>query len=1538
MTAKPELILHIGMGKTGTTALQEAFWKNRHVLAQAGICYPDIGVVSGAHHKISPFIPGDLAKSDWVFLKPKEWAPSLAKSGEQRIVMSSELIAWSTQRAASAFCSALRAHFDLKICLYLRRQDNIIMAAYNQRIKAGAQRRTIGETLETLMKGYDYARTIRVWDKAAGAQNLIVRPYEQSQFAQGDLITDFFTGVLGMALPADFVRPTKSNSNPRFAPVALEYKRLINCVSKDGKASSAYNEALIAHSQERDETSTAVFHEQGLLSRDQRRKILSHFAAANAEIAQRFLGRDTLFTEPLADEATEAPAVSEQDLRDLSAWLKGEHHGLFEALCKAVDEALGHEQPEVALAARTLQGSFDPPVNDQVQKPKPAAGPRTLRRVIVHPGLPKTGTTAIQEAFFKNRQRLLRDHGILYPGIDENHTKPVLALFRADALNNLRFSGMSQSQLADYRKNALAQLESELRRDDWHTLFISGEGIATLDVAGWEKFQNWLMQMRLPAVEVIFGVRDGIDLVRSSIQQNIKSGMLLEDQYANPPLPGIRARITPALTVLGRSNVAVWDFNAARQAPQGLLHHFCTAMQLAPEVCALIAGTRVFQNESLSQTGVDALAERNRKLDHPQGISAAEHELFLSMKGQSFALPSEVIEKVKAAAAADEEWLGAVFRRGGAAAARPVLPLSLSAGSQGQDAGNLLDLPQAGGFDAERAADGADAQVTAKPNLVLHVGMDKTGTTAIQNALEEAHDRLKSEFRVLVPRTGIWHDFSHHPFAFTAMGTNGFSTEGLDGLFDRLRAEISDAGCNRVLITSECLFKLPIKPGIHLFWPRLQQIFGTVSVIVYVRRQDKWIDSRYRHSVISGVEIPIEHLVLPRHSDYLQYIDRWADIVGAENVRVRVYEREQFPYGDIAADFERAIDLPNGCLSSHREIRKNVSRSFEAIMLRAIFNDLQLRPSFYGPLTQILEDAVRGGPAERSFVSPELARQLSDRYEEANRKIAIKYLGRKDGKLFFDPLPNPATAYLAPAMTRARVMEILGNIKKSNPSVLLMAGKATGNLRIAEITPPELAAVAGDFVSALRDMGLSSGITADGADDQGALSWTDKLRYEVAIRWGFRNYYALLLLWLFQAARRRAVSKAKRHLKPGFLRARSGAAAIKRFLRRNWTAGKGLTGIVDQSAAAKSAGRTSGARSADLMIHFGAIKTGSTSIQRTLFDHANSLVNCTYLDAGLSNLSLIMSTAVQTAEQVQNTRAANTGLEQLRIMRDAARAQLSGALADAAARSNRVLISAEIISGFSQSELEELRRLLLPAARDIRFMGYVRDPVSLMQSVFQERLKNRIPAGFSLERSIFNGPPKIYRFVDRLDEVFTPSAVTVYPFDPSIFPDGDVVRHFLNAVDVRGIGLETERDNDSLSALAVKALFCFRRLAHSAEPAGYDLSREAFIADLRYLRGPSFAFHPDVQRRIRARSADWDRWAERRLGRPLAYLGRAVETGIRTEADLMQFSGDELSEIARYGARHGFNDISAGSDAEAVAGLIKRIRDRFAQGQVGSRG
>ena len=49
------------------------------------------------------------------------------------------------------------------------------------------------------------------------------------------------------------------------------------------------------------------------------------------------------------------------------------------------------------------------------------SAPHKARRCIVHFGLAKTGTSAIQEFFHANRKTLLAEYRILYPGEEVQH-------------------------------------------------------------------------------------------------------------------------------------------------------------------------------------------------------------------------------------------------------------------------------------------------------------------------------------------------------------------------------------------------------------------------------------------------------------------------------------------------------------------------------------------------------------------------------------------------------------------------------------------------------------------------------------------------------------------------------------------------------------------------------------------------------------------------------------------------------------------------------------------------------------------------------------------------------------------------------------------------------------------------------------------------------------------------------------------------------------------------------------------------------------
>jgi hypothetical protein len=373
------LILHIGMGKTGTTAIQNALWDNREVLAAAGITYPAVGNVANAHHLVAPRCPPFLAHAGWRFLEVSEWAPLLLEAGTDRIVMSSELIVWAEPDQVDAFCAALRELFDVKVCLYLRRQDNTIMASYNQMIKAGTQVHGIDKIVERQLDRFDYLAKIWPWEKALGAENLIVLPYERGQFYKGDLIDDFLLKVLGIERPEGFAISDDKNPNPRLSRAAMEYKRCINNLLREVASSSRFNPVISRYSEGTDAGSGAIFHEHDLLDPEQRAFVIRVFEPGNGYIARKFMGREDgalfLDLEISKGKRKKAEADLAGEFQAISDLIAREEPDLFAELRAVAEAAVGTPGNAGAQkAAADLLASFGrAEAPDREAAPPPAA-------------------------------------------------------------------------------------------------------------------------------------------------------------------------------------------------------------------------------------------------------------------------------------------------------------------------------------------------------------------------------------------------------------------------------------------------------------------------------------------------------------------------------------------------------------------------------------------------------------------------------------------------------------------------------------------------------------------------------------------------------------------------------------------------------------------------------------------------------------------------------------------------------------------------------------------------------------------------------------------------------------------------------------------------------------------------------------------------------------------------------------------------------------------------------------------------------------
>lgn len=356
-----KLFLHIGMGKTGTTALQEFFWENRATLERNDICYPVFGAVAGAHHMLSPNVPPFL-KDVWDFKTVAEWAPKLMKAGQSRILLSSELMAWAEEDIAIDFCRAVKELFETKVVIYLRRQDSIIMATFNQQIKAGHQKRELKQILEHQISRFDYQKILSPWVSIFGRDNIIVRPYERQQFYRGDIRWDFLHQVFGLE-KSDSLRLSNDNSNPRLSLAAMAYKLKLNNLDDDVAETSPFNDVLIGYSTENDTSSQSVFASQSVLSPAQRVDILQRSEAINTQIAEDLMGRadGQLFYDPEPDitEAWDEYKLSRGQAMEITRYIEAHSPKLLRRLARLVSCASGSDLPRQRHAAAFLAPCVD---------------------------------------------------------------------------------------------------------------------------------------------------------------------------------------------------------------------------------------------------------------------------------------------------------------------------------------------------------------------------------------------------------------------------------------------------------------------------------------------------------------------------------------------------------------------------------------------------------------------------------------------------------------------------------------------------------------------------------------------------------------------------------------------------------------------------------------------------------------------------------------------------------------------------------------------------------------------------------------------------------------------------------------------------------------------------------------------------------------------------------------------------------------------------------------------------------------------------
>lgn len=294
------LYIHIGTHKTGTTALQTFLSTNRELLKRQGVLYPGTRLAS---HDLGIEMQ-QKAFSD-IMADPKSHArrflEEIDHSSCQTIILSSESFCLLTPRQISDLKRLFSNRFRIRICVYLRRQDNRLEAGYNQMVR-DYRHRLKGTITDLIRLGeldsilFDYYKLLEPWRDEFGKENIIVRCYEKEQMP-GEIHADFCE-VTGISIDPDLRLPEgRTNESPHWDLV--ECARLCNTSCGDDLRFQQFIGNTIREINRRYRTDE----KRHMLSPEQRLEILTRFAESNARVAREYLERPDgrLFFAPLPD-------------------------------------------------------------------------------------------------------------------------------------------------------------------------------------------------------------------------------------------------------------------------------------------------------------------------------------------------------------------------------------------------------------------------------------------------------------------------------------------------------------------------------------------------------------------------------------------------------------------------------------------------------------------------------------------------------------------------------------------------------------------------------------------------------------------------------------------------------------------------------------------------------------------------------------------------------------------------------------------------------------------------------------------------------------------------------------------------------------------------------------------------------------------------------------------------------------------------------------------------------------------------------------
>lgn len=321
-----------------------------------------------------------------------------------------------------------------------------------------------------------------------------------------------------------------------------------------------------------------------------------------------------------------------------------------------------------------------------------------------------------------------------------------------------------------------------------------------------------------------------------------------------------------------------------------------------------------------------------------------------------------------------------------------------------------------------------------------------------------------------------------------------------------------------------------------------------------------------------------------------------------------------------------------------------------------------------------------------------------------------------------------------------------------------------------------------------------------------------------------------------------------------------------------------------------------------IIVHLGMPKTGSSSIQQSLYNN-KELENICYPDFGeIGNHQWLLN---RTFESFSSKLRENSSLDFISFEKQKINRlrKLEKLLDSSFVEKRDILLSAETLClKLGANELKELHSLLTNYTKEIIAVAYVRSPKSYIESAFQQTLKFAVLSkGVSKDSRaktvvIKQRFPRYQTWFEKFDQIFGEKNVYFWKFDPSTFPNNCVVTDFCQRLNINISSDSIIRVNEGLSSGAVSLLYAYLTYEKKS-----SVTKKKFIDLLcQYQDGKRLRFSSAIIAPILEENRTHIEWMENRAGISLAEdIFKDDQDAIHSKDELLTFTTETLQWLAK---------------------------------------